>query len=453
MGGTKFICSTKPAGFTLQIRNSVDSERSLLVGCRILLGTHSLERVPLYFTVFKRRLAVKVARQRWFDICLTRDEAIMADNFLSIEIGPSADTTRHVTVIDACVCYVKSKESLNYTQIEAQTLQKRFHEEGTGKNTNSSKLTKSEATQLNDSTKQIKNVKEPLSASEIHATDMLGQYKPKAFDCLLGQSLEVLEDCVVLLEDSGQVSGTVDLSISSDLLSLLCPPIITFKAKSLMYNILTYSSLKTNEPGAVNLLTSITPLYNNYTDDALLTLISATFNTSTLEHSLSLSPHFKTLSSYLDTLYDTETLERTLFICIGLIRQNRAQNLVKFLSEKFNRRACHFLTLLNDLFWRCVSTKADHKMSSLSLVVEALVEVMHTFLLVEITTRPESFSNSSTLKIVVEAYMKLLCNDLILDINFSTRRCLLNLLKPVTMSKLKNNPPPAPPQLTTNRDE
>ncbi len=51
MGGNKFVCSTKPGGFTLEVRNRADSDRTLLVGCRILVGTHSLERVPTYFQV------------------------------------------------------------------------------------------------------------------------------------------------------------------------------------------------------------------------------------------------------------------------------------------------------------------------------------------------------------------------------------------------------------------
>jgi hypothetical protein len=120
------VCSTKATGFTLEIRNTSDSGRSLLMGCRLLLGTHSLERVPTYLQVLGRHLPVKLQRQRWLDICLSREEALLADNSLSIHIGPSADTLRHVTAIDACVCYAKSKDSLGWSRGECQQLQRRF---------------------------------------------------------------------------------------------------------------------------------------------------------------------------------------------------------------------------------------------------------------------------------------------------------------------------------------
>ena len=59
---------------------------------------------------------------------------------------------------------------------------------------------------------------------------------------------------------------------------------------------------------------------------------------------------------------------------------------------------------------------------------------MHTFLVVELTNYAErqsldEFANSTILNIVFDCYMKLLCNDLLLDVNFIARRTLLLLLK------------------------
>ncbi len=124
-GGNKFVASTKATGFKLEITNKNDADRSLLMGCRILCGTHSLDRVPLSIQVFDRRIPIKCSRQRWYDVCLTREEAMIADNKLTVLIGSSADQ-RHITVIDACVPFVKTKESLNWSKSEAKQLIKRY---------------------------------------------------------------------------------------------------------------------------------------------------------------------------------------------------------------------------------------------------------------------------------------------------------------------------------------
>ncbi len=73
-------------------------------------------------------------------------------------------------------------------------------------------------------------------------------YKPRPFDCLLGQSLELLESCIVLLRNmTTDADQSFPYSISIDLLSLLCPPVVAYKAKSLLYNSLVLSSAMTKE--------------------------------------------------------------------------------------------------------------------------------------------------------------------------------------------------------------
>ena len=106
------------------------------------------------------------------------------------------------------------------------------------------------------------------------------EYEPKAFDCLLGQLLYALENCLVLLNSSHELESKDTQSsikslkdshfISVDLLSLICPPLVLFKAKSLLNNPLYLPSLYSSA-------TSVVSLYNNYKDDAVLTLISNTF--------------------------------------------------------------------------------------------------------------------------------------------------------------------------------
>lgn len=198
-------------------------------------------------------------------------------------------------------------------------------------------------------------------------------------------------------------------------------------------------------------------LYNSYNDDALLSLISNTFQLKSIKLSADLSSYFTTFNSYIDQLYDLETLEKTLVICKSLIQQQRANNLIKYLNDKFNLATngqTHFINALNDLFWRVINRhllslnqigQAD-TISNLNMIVETLIEIMHVYLMVELTAvheknaQLETFSNSTILNIVFECYMKLLCNDLLLDINFVSRRTLLNLLKlPTNSSKSKTN--------------
>ena len=154
-------------GVKLEITNTVDATRSLLMECRILIGTHSIERAPTFFEVFDRRIPVKLTRSRWFDICLTRDEAFIADNKLTFLIGASTDP-RFITVIDACVCYGKSKEQLNWNKTEVQTLQKKYNQ---AKLAVSSQLTSANLKQGNKSGKQ-----------SVASIDASGEQKSKQFD-------------------------------------------------------------------------------------------------------------------------------------------------------------------------------------------------------------------------------------------------------------------------------
>ena len=168
LGGNKFVVSMKSPGVKLEITNTADSQRTLLMGCRILVGTHSIERAPSYFEVFDRRVPVKLTRSRWFDVCLTRDEALIADNKLSVFISSSADA-RHITVIDACVCYGKSKEQLNWNKAEVQLLQKRYNQ------------TKMAAGQANGAAKQAGGKtaggKQLLSSSDVSSEHKLKMEK------------------------------------------------------------------------------------------------------------------------------------------------------------------------------------------------------------------------------------------------------------------------------------
>ncbi len=293
-------------------------------------------------------------------------------------------------------------------------------------------------------------------------------YKLTAFDQLLGQSLDVLENCILLLNNSNEdqpqlaqsnsnkVGSLVAYSyqnISIDLLSLICPPLITFKAKSLLFNVLQLPSMSPNStsslinPASSAPPTSIATLYNNYVDDALLNLLAKTFDIKSIS---ALMSNITASKDYLNFVYDLETLEKTLLICKSLIQQQRANNMVKYLNDKFNIASNgqkHFLTALNSLFWsvvnrthlqsnknRLLNTIGTPEIKNLHLLIENLIEIMTTYLMVELTSAEtagtkDDFFNSKILSIVVDCLMRLLCSNE-LEINFTSRKVLLHLLKP-----------------------
>jgi len=278
--------------------------------------------------------------------------------------------------------------------------------------------------------------------------------------------LDALENCLILLNSSLNASQEleskeVQLSmkslkdphlISIDLLSLICHPLVLFKAKSLLYNALYLPSLSPYSPA-----TSVVSLYNNYKDDSLLTLVSNTFKLKQIQNSIDYRNYFNTFDDYLDQVYDFETFQKVLIICKSLIQQHRANNLVKFLNDKFNvatNGQKHFIVSLNSLFWRIVnraplnnnslnSIGQPSVLNHLSLTIEPLIEIMHSFLLVEFTSyqanaslsssssssSESSFSSSTTVNLIVDCYLRLLCSNN-LDINFASRHILLQLVKP-----------------------
>ena len=184
----------------------------------------------------------------------------------------------------------------------------------------------------------------------------------------MAQSLDALENCLVLLTSTKSTDSDLQLTLSKslkdphllsiELLSLLCPPLVLFKAKSLLYNTLSLPALS-----AYSSTSSVTSLYNNYKDDALLTLVSNTFKLKQIRNSIDYRNYFDNFEDYLDQVYDFETFQKVLLVCKSLIQQRRAHNLVKFLSDKFNvatNGQRHFIVALNSLFWRIVNRSSLH---------------------------------------------------------------------------------------------
>ncbi len=138
------------------------------------------------------------------------------------------------------------------------------------------------------------------------------------------------------------------------MLSLISPPLVVYKAKSLLFNSLS-CPISLYQPST---LASIISLYNDYKDDAMMTLISSTFKLNLVKNSLDFYDSFTDFNDYLDSVYDIETLQKCMLVCKSLIQQQRANNMVKFLKEKFNMSnngQKSFIISLNNLFWRIVN--------------------------------------------------------------------------------------------------
>jgi hypothetical protein len=464
------------------------------MGCRILVGTQSIDQIPLYFQILNRRITPPPStfittnndgnnrrRARWIDICLTRKEAFIVDNKLTIFVGASGDKS-HITSIDSVLSYGQTKESLNWTKSEANLLKKCYEkdkaEQEPGNKPSSS--VKSTGCDSKKSTSSINNNKnkenqidsiKPINSTPSITDHFKNQLQPKPFDLLLAQSLDVVENCIYLVNSStsqeGSSSSSLQLlpkNVCVELMSLICPPLVLFKAKTLLFNILTMN--KSNE----DLFSFNSSLYLDLKDESLISLIFQTFQSSQTgnEPILKVVSTYNSKIDYLDEIYDLEVLQKVLLICKSLIHQQRSVALVKFLTLKFSHiqdKPFYFIKSLNALFWRLTkryfvasssptsAMNAQYLLkvgipfySQLPLIVESLVEVMHSFLLLNNNDEKIESDCGVIVDIIVDFYMKLLCANY-LDISFTTRRILLQLLKPI--KKSSSLPQTGPTRTTT----
>ena len=126
----------------------------------------------------------------------------------------------------------------------------------------------------------------------------------RPFDRLLGQSLELLESCMLLYSSSSSSvtpssssssSSSTDIiahpttqqldqyasmahTVSTELLGLICPPLVLYKVKSLLLTSLTLTNPQQHQQQQ-----HVASLYNACRDESLLSLVSSTFRTSSLE--------------------------------------------------------------------------------------------------------------------------------------------------------------------------
>lgn len=83
--GALYLANNKPAGFSVDITNTL-SPTMVMVGVRVSLGAHSLEKVPSFIELFGRTHPVSfpAGMPRWVDIPFAREESLQADKTLTV---------------------------------------------------------------------------------------------------------------------------------------------------------------------------------------------------------------------------------------------------------------------------------------------------------------------------------------------------------------------------------
>ncbi len=83
--GSLYLANNKPSGFTVEVSNTV-SQMTVIVGLRVQLGSHSMEKAPSFIEVFGRTHTVSfpAGMCRWVDIPLMKEESLQADKMVKI---------------------------------------------------------------------------------------------------------------------------------------------------------------------------------------------------------------------------------------------------------------------------------------------------------------------------------------------------------------------------------
>ena len=63
----------------------------VMVGLRVLVGSHSIERAPSSLEVFGRTIQINATRSRWIDVPFTRDESLTADKKVTLSSKCQSD--------------------------------------------------------------------------------------------------------------------------------------------------------------------------------------------------------------------------------------------------------------------------------------------------------------------------------------------------------------------------
>ncbi|XP_050389975.2 E3 ubiquitin-protein ligase UBR4 [Patella vulgata] len=386
-----YIASTKPAGFTIEITNS--NNTNVMVGARVLVGTQTPERSPSFIEVFGRNIQVNSTRPRWFDMPFTREESLTADKKMNITFGASIDPAGF-TMVDSIKIYTKTKEVFGWPEEPDE-----FPEGSTPVKTPTTAITVT-----NPTTDTLPTEPLPITTA----------------DKLLGSALEVLDGAFATTKtvEEKDPSREKALEVATSLLTLPTPNTVQQNTKSLL------SSLFSNKQN-----------YHNHKDQAQLV-------------------HVMQKLSKEGTDMDVESFQR-LVVTAQSVAVSRAGNLIKFAEkgdkltgenlevtdldsekeEKLGRvlnieqtEKHHFTSRLIEAFWKLHAAKPANPMlapvclpglAHIDATVAALVKIIHAFTMCDL----------DCLNLATKHYVKLLLStDPV--VSFACRQAMINVLRP-----------------------
>ncbi|RWS17081.1 E3 ubiquitin-protein ligase UBR4-like protein [Dinothrombium tinctorium] len=448
-----YIASTKPGGFTIEVYNNDPS--MVMVGVRILLGTQDINKAPSCIDLFERSVRVYLTRSRWFDFPFTREESLSADKKLSIFFGASGDSS-NVTMVDSIKVYGKTKELFSWPDED---------------NDYSATATSSSA---------------PSSCDYATIASSYGQ-QLSTLDRLLSCSLEVIEGSFTIgsagvSSDEKQSQRTKALDIGTSLLTLPFPMLVQKNIKYLLLTLHQNKAFYNNHRDAAILNYVIKSLVdatreNELDGEAFYRLISITRsiansrpnNLIKFGECLTAAMTLPSTDSTSTTTSDPVDIEMTTFSsnvktatspeismsqsCYelsghGSKSDQQSAKPAKHLNVSSNQRSvsfsdvqpkensssgASFMTYLSEAFWKLYNmrpsnpllpTVAPRGLVHCDATVQALVEIIHAFTLVDV----------SNIDIAAQLYMKFfLCKDPV--ISFGAKQALVRVLRPKTRKR------------------
>lgn len=388
-----YVVCTKPTGFSVRITNNDNNQ--VISGVRVLLGTQEAQRSPSYIEVFSRTIPTSVARNRWFDIPLTREESIRADNKLTITFGPSQDPDS-VTMVDSIKVYGKMKDQFGWPE-------------------DTEEITSAAVGSTGANASQLGTGDDMSSAS-------MSQPVAGPLDKIACGVLEVLESCFSLMNVASLTSGDVSrvvqrsnaISLATKLLTLPAPFCIILHTKSLLASLFTTRQA-----------------YHTYKDTALLSYILKTLQAfSKVEDVRDLDP---------EAFYQLVIIARSVVV-------SRPQNLGRFVldahlsaepqkyigneKKQLTEHALELVNLMVDTMWRLHKARPKNPplihicvpgLSHVETTVCALVEIIHSLIVCD--------QSEATINVVIRLYLDLLlCPDTV--VSFATKLAIGHGLRP-----------------------
>ncbi|KAI3784947.1 hypothetical protein L1987_44055 [Smallanthus sonchifolius] len=108
-----FIESPTPAGFKITVSNS--NPDIVMVGFRVHVGNTSANHIPSDITIFQRVIKLDEGMRSWYDIPFTVAESLLADEEITISIGPTFNRST-LSRIDTLEVYGRAKDEFGWKE-------------------------------------------------------------------------------------------------------------------------------------------------------------------------------------------------------------------------------------------------------------------------------------------------------------------------------------------------